>query len=69
MSRKYAYQILMTEEFARRGVAVVYLNAPAAHTPEEHLLVQVQGMIAEYERAQLMERTRRGKPQGAPGAA
>jgi site-specific DNA recombinase len=61
LSRKYAYQILLTEEFARRGVAVVYCNAPAAHTPEEHLLVQVQGMIAEYERAQLLERTRRGK--------
>ena len=61
LSRKYAYQILLTEEFARRGVAVVYLNAPPTNTPEEHLLVQVQGMIAEYERAQLMERTRRGK--------
>jgi site-specific DNA recombinase len=61
LSRKYAYQILLTEEFARRGVGVVYLKAPAANTPEEHLLVQVQGMIAEYERAQLLERTRRGK--------
>ena len=61
LSRKYAYQILLTEEFSRGGIAVVYHNAPAAHTPEEHLLVQVQGMIAEYERAQLVERTRRGK--------
>jgi site-specific DNA recombinase len=61
VSRKYAYQILLTEEFARRGVSVVYLNAPPPNTPEEHLLVQVQGMIAEYERAQLLERTRRGK--------
>ena len=61
LSRKYAYQILLTEEFSRSGVTVVYHNAPAAHTPEEHLLVQVQGMIAEYERAQLVERTRRGK--------
>jgi site-specific DNA recombinase len=61
LSRKYAYQILLTEEFARRGVTVVYLNGPPANTPEEHLLVQVQGMIAEYERAQLLERTRRGK--------
>lgn len=61
LSRKYAYQILLTEEFARCGVVVVYLNAPPANTPEEHLLVQVQGMIAEYERAQLLERTRRGK--------
>jgi site-specific DNA recombinase len=61
LSRKYAYQILLTEEFARCGVAVVYLNAPPANTPEEHLLLQVQGMIAEYERAQIVERTRRGK--------
>jgi site-specific DNA recombinase len=61
LSRKYAYQILLTEELARHGVTVVYLNAPSATTAEQHLLVQVQGMIAEYERAQLMERTRRGK--------
>ena len=61
LSRKYAYQILLTEEFARAGVAVVYLKAPAGDTPEDRLLVQVQGMIAEYERAQIAERTRRGK--------
>ena len=61
LSRKYAYQILLTEEFGRAGVAVVYLKAPAGDTPEDRLLVQVQGMIAEYERAQIAERTRRGK--------
>ena len=61
LSRKYAYQILLTEELARAGVSVVYLKAPAGDTPEDRLLVQVQGMIAEYERAQMAERTRRGK--------
>lgn len=61
LSRKYAYQILLTEELARGGVAVVFLKAPAGDTPEDRLLVQVQGMIAEYERAQIAERTRRGK--------
>ena len=61
LSRKYAYQILLTEEFARAGVSVVFLKAPAGDTPEDRLLVQVQGMIAEYERAQIAERTRRGK--------
>src|ERR1022692_2369064 len=61
LSRKYAYQVLLTEEFARAGVPVVYLNAPAATTPEQQLLVQVQGMMAEYERAQIVERSRRGK--------
>jgi site-specific DNA recombinase len=61
LSRKYAYQILLTEELARAGVTVVFLKAPASDTPEDRLLVQVQGMIAEYERAQIAERTRRGK--------
>ena len=30
-------------------------------TPEDELLRQFQGMIAEYERSQIRERTRRGK--------
>jgi site-specific DNA recombinase len=61
LSRKYAYQILLTEEFARNGVEVVFLKSPKATTPEEQLLLQFQGMIAEYERAQIAERSRRGK--------
>ena len=61
LSRKYAYQVLLIEEFARQGVEVIFIRSPRASTPEEHLLVQFQGMIAEYERAQIAERTRRGK--------
>ena len=61
LSRKYAYQILLMEELARQGVETRFLNAPSSATAEEQLLVQVQGMIAEYERAQILERSRRGK--------
>jgi len=61
LSRKYAYQVLLIEELARCGVEVVFVRSPKAQTPEEHLLLQFQGMIAEYERAQIAERTRRGK--------
>ncbi len=61
LSRKYAYQVLLTEEFARHGVQVVFLKSSAGETPEERLMQQFQGMIAEYERAQIAERTRRGK--------
>jgi site-specific DNA recombinase len=60
-SRKYAYQVIMLEEFTRNGVDVIFIKSPKADTPEEKLLVQFQGMIAEYERAQITERTRRGK--------
>lgn len=61
LSRKYAYQVVLIEEFSRKGVETVFIKGPAGHSPEDQLLVQFQGMIAEYERAQLMERYRRGK--------
>jgi site-specific DNA recombinase len=61
LSRKYAYQVLLVEEFSRHGVDVVFLKSAKATTPEDELMLQFQGMIAEYERAQIAERTRRGK--------
>ena len=61
LSRKYAYQVLLLEEFGRHGVETRFLNAPSSATAEDQLLVQFQGMIAEYERAQILERSRRGK--------
>jgi len=61
LSRKYAYQVLLIEEFSRNGVSIEFIKSPKATTPEEELLLQFQGMIAEYERAQIVERSRRGK--------
>ena len=61
LSRKYAYQILLIEELARNGVETLFVKAPQGSSAEDQLLVQFQGMIAEYERAQILERSRRGK--------
>jgi site-specific DNA recombinase len=61
LSRKYAYQVLLIEELVRHGVDRVFIKAPHSGTPEDQLLLQFQGMIAEYERAQILERSRRGK--------
>src|SRR5271165_1346367 len=61
LSRKYAYQILLIEELAKHGVETMFVNAPQGTSAEDQLLVQFQGMIAEYERAQILERYRRGK--------
>ena len=54
ISRKYAYQVLILEELTRCGVEVVFLRNPPGRGPEENLLLQVQGMIAEYERAKII---------------
>jgi site-specific DNA recombinase len=61
LSRKYAHQILLIEEFARHGVETMFVKSPQGDSAEDQLLVQFQGMIAEYERAQILERSRRGK--------
>src|SRR5712691_9611405 len=61
LARRYAYQALLIEEFGRGGTEVRFLQGRKAQTAEAELLVQFQGMIAEYERAQIAERSRRGK--------
>ena len=62
LARRYAYQVLLLDELARVGVEVVFaFEDGRAETPEGELLRQMQGMIAEYERAQIAERTRRGR--------
>ena len=61
LARRYAYQALLIEEFARVGTELRFIKNRKAETPEDELLLQFQGMIAEYERAQIAERTRRGK--------
>src|SRR4051794_15765069 len=65
LARKYAYQVLLLEEFRRAGVEVAFLQHPISDDPNDQLLLQIQGAIAEYERAVLGERFRRGKLQKA----
>ena len=52
LARKFAYQALLIEEFARAGVRVEFVKGPRGDSPEDQLMVQFQGMFAEYEKAQ-----------------
>jgi site-specific DNA recombinase len=61
LARNYAYQAVLVEEFARTGTEVVFLNRPIGQSAEDNLLLQLQGMFAEYERTKMLERSRRGK--------
>src|ERR687884_1189357 len=65
LARRYAYQVLLLEELRRAGCAVAFLNRAISDDPGDQLLLQIQGAVAEYERALLGERFRRGKPQKA----
>ena len=62
LARNYAYQVVVLEELARCGVTVRFADAPTIDDdPQARLLTQVQGVIAEYERAKIAERNRRAK--------
>jgi len=61
LARKLAYQTLLIDEFNKAGSEVRFVKARKVETPEDEMLLQFQGMMAEYERALIIERTRRGK--------
>ena len=62
LARAYVYQVLVLDELERLGVRVVFADAPAMDDdPQLRLLTQVQGAFAEYERAKIAERNRRGR--------
>ena len=65
LARRYAYQVLLLEEFRKAGCQVTFLQHPISDDPNDQLLLQIQGAIAEYERAVMGERFRRGKLQKA----
>ena len=60
-ARQYAHQYILVEELSHLGIEIIFLNQSLADSPEGSLLLQVQGVIAEYERAKIIERNRRGK--------
>ena len=61
LARDYVWQQVVLTDLQRHGCQVEFVHGPQPHTPEDRLLLQMQGMFAEYERAQILERTRRGR--------
>ena len=65
LARRYAYQVLLVDELQKHGVQIEFLNRAIGISPEEDLLLQVQGVFAEFERAKFLERSRRGRRHAA----
>jgi site-specific DNA recombinase len=61
LARNYAHQWLVVEELDKLQVQLLFLENPFGDSPQGKLLTQMQGMLAEYERTQILERTRRGR--------
>lgn len=65
LSRVLTHQMLLIEEFQRARVDILFVNSPREDTPEGRMLFGMKGLFAEYERAKIQERTRRGKERRA----
>jgi site-specific DNA recombinase len=61
LARRYAYQVVLVEEFIRGGREVIFVQPSLGTSPEGQMLLQMQGVFAECERALIQERTRRGR--------
>ncbi|MBK7963557.1 MAG: recombinase family protein [Bdellovibrionales bacterium] len=61
LARKYAHQLILVEEFKKLGVEINFANRTISTSPEDQLLFQIQGVISEFEREKIIERSRRGK--------
>jgi site-specific DNA recombinase len=61
LSRKLVHQLIIEEELGKAGVSVYYVLGDYKDTDEGRLMKQIRASIAEYERAKIQERMRRGK--------
>jgi site-specific DNA recombinase len=65
LARTLVHQLVLLEEFKRAGARVEFLTTPAEDSAEGRLLLNVSGVIAEFEREKIRERTLRGKREKA----
>ncbi|MDP9375671.1 MAG: recombinase family protein [Chloroflexota bacterium] len=61
LARRYAYQVWLLEACERAGCQVVFLDRPPSGDPQDALLLQIRGAVAEYERTLIADRMRRGR--------
>jgi site-specific DNA recombinase len=61
LSRKLMHQLMLDEEFRKKGVTLTFVNGEYANTPEGQLFKNMRGSIAEFEKEKIKQRTKGGK--------
>jgi site-specific DNA recombinase len=61
LARNYVHQVLLIEELQGCGCQVEFVERPMSQDPNDQLLLQIRGAVAEYERTLIAERMRRGR--------
>lgn len=65
LSRKLLHQLLLTEEWEKRGVELSFVHGDYSKTPEGNLFYALRGAISEFEKAKITERMCRGRREKA----
>ncbi|WP_437660371.1 recombinase family protein [Sorangium sp. So ce1182] len=60
LARRFVDQQVVLDELARKGVELIFVHGGVARTDEERMALSMRGVFAEYERAKILDRTRRG---------
>jgi site-specific DNA recombinase len=53
--------MVLIEEFEKNSCRAQFVERPMSSEPNDQLLLQIRGAVAEYERTLLSERMRRGR--------
>lgn len=61
LSRKLMHQLMLDEEFRKKGVTLTFVNGSYENTPEGQLFKNMRGSIAEFEKEKIKQRTKGGK--------
>ena len=61
LARNYVHQMVLIEELEKQGCRLEFVERPMSSDPNDQLLLQIRGAVAEYERTLLTERMRRGR--------
>jgi len=65
LSRKLYHQMILAEEFEKQGIKLEFVTQDMGTSPEDRMFFNMRGLVAEYEREKIRERTIRGSREKA----
>jgi len=65
LSRKLYHQVILAEEFEKQGIKLEFITQNMGTSPEDRMFFNMRGLVAEYEREKIRERTIRGSREKA----
>ena len=65
LTRKLYHQMILADEFEKQGIKLEFITQDMGTSPEDRMFFNMRGLVAEYEREKIRERTMRGSREKA----